>query len=47
MKQLRVPIADLDKIIVALSSETEAWEDVCKRYPAFASNEKEDDWLSA
>ena len=43
MKQLRVPLSDIDKVLVNLSQETESWEEVCKKYPAFASNEKEEE----
>ena len=39
MKQLRVPLDDIDKVLVALSQGTETWDEVCKRYPAFASKE--------
>ena len=39
MKQLRVPLADIEKVLVSLSQEFETWEEVCKRYPLFASNE--------
>ena len=43
MKQLRVPIKDIEKVLVNLSNDFETWEEVCKQYPAFASQEKEDD----
>lgn len=42
MKQLRVPIIDLEKVLVSLSNETDTWEEVCKRYPHFESGEKDE-----
>ena len=42
MKQLRVPIADLDKIIVNLSQEVTSWEEICKIYPHFESETKDE-----
>lgn len=42
MRQLRVPIADLEKVLVNLSQETDTWEEVSKRYPHFESGEKDD-----
>lgn len=42
MRQLRVPINDLEKVLVSLSQETDSWEEVSKRYPLFESTEKEE-----
>lgn len=42
MKQLRVPIVDLEKVLVGLSQSTDSWEEVCKRYPHFVSTEKDE-----
>jgi len=37
MKQLRVPLKEVAKVLAGLSSEEESWEEVCKRYPFFES----------
>jgi glycyl-tRNA synthetase len=42
MKQLRVPLADLEKVLVSLSQETQTWEEVCKQYPLFEATEKDE-----
>ncbi len=42
MKQLRVPLDDIEKVLVSLSQETQSWEEVCKQYPAFESGEKDE-----
>ena len=42
MKQLRVPLNDIEKVMTVLSQESESWEEVCKRYPAFTSNETQE-----
>ena len=42
MKQLRVPLKEVAKILSDLSHEEEVWEDVCKRYPFFENVEKDE-----
>ena len=42
MKQLRIPMIDLEKVMINLSNETVSWTDVCKEYPEYTSNEEKE-----
>lgn len=42
MKQLRVPMNDLEKVLTNLSTEVTTWEEVCKQYPEHKTEEKDE-----
>ncbi len=46
MKQIRVPMGDLEKVLTNLSNELATWEEVCKNYPEHKTEEKDekDSW---
>jgi hypothetical protein len=41
MKQLRVPMGDLEKVLTNLSNEFLTWEDICKEYPEHKTKEED------
>lgn len=43
MKQIRIPMADIDKVVCELALEQRLWSDVIKEYPEFVSTEKDED----
>lgn len=42
MKQIRIPIADVDKVVCSLALEQVLWADVVKEYPEFVVESKDD-----
>ena len=42
MKQLRVPMNDLQKVMSNLSTEVVTWEQICKEYPEYKAEEKDE-----
>ena len=44
MKQVRIPMTDLERVMTNLCNETLAWTDVCKEYPEQKTDPK-DEWF--
>lgn len=42
MKQIRLPIADVDKVVCELALEQVLWADIVKLYPEFVPEVKEE-----
>ena len=42
MRQIRVPMGDLEKVLSNLSTEVTSWEEVCKNYPEQKAEEKDE-----
>lgn len=41
MKQIRIPLSDLDKVVVSLALEQISWSEISKEYPEYTSDTKD------
>jgi hypothetical protein len=41
MKQIRIPMSDIDKVVCSLALEQSSWADVSKEYPEFIQESKD------
>ena len=43
MKQIRIPMSDIDKVVCELALEQISWADISKEYPEYVSESKDDE----
>jgi len=41
MKQIRIPLSDLDKVVVTLALEQISWSEISKEYPEYTAETKD------
>ena len=43
MKQIRIPMGDIDKVVCELALEQISWADTSKNYPEYVSESKDEE----